>query len=66
MLSWVASDGPISHDGIHRKMREWSLSHPGDSKLLPAGTAEAEAEEKKADKPDEPDAKPDEPDAGEV
>jgi len=47
-------------------MREWSLSHPDDSKLLPAGTAEAEAEEKKADKPDEPDAKPDEPDAGEV
>ena len=65
-LFWKASDGPLCHDGILRKMREWTLSHPDDSKLRPAGTAEAEAEEKKADEPDEPDAKPDEPDAGEI
>ena len=56
---FAASDDAMSDDDGTRPQRGRVAPH----QLLPAGTAEAE--EKKADEPDEPDAKPDEPDAGE-
>ena len=80
-ISWTASDGALSHDGILRKMREWSSLHADGGRLRcvaaleekpdePDGEVHGAADGKLGkldiDEPDYPDAKPDEPDAGEI
>ena len=46
-IPWAASDGPLAHDGILRKMREWSSLHADDGRLRCVAALD--------ENPDEPD-----------